>query len=228
MAIAAAESCFQGIAGVDIMSKDIGATSLENSYVIEVNLTPGIRMHQFPTIGQPRDVASKIFAAIERTARRAGSTVSHIGRSETTSFPELPVEAVHARIDTGARTSTIWVSQAHERDGALQVIFFGKGSPHYTGTVVTFKEFDRIVVTNSTGHMQTRYKVRLLVKLKGKKVRAWFTLADRSTQVYPVLIGRNVLLGKFIVDVKRGSALKEEQERIKRLKDELDKGVKNI
>ena len=35
---------------------------------------------------------------------------------------------------------------------------------------------------------------------------ATFTLADRSTQVYPVLIGRATLNGKFIVDVQKGVA----------------------
>ena len=74
-----------------------------------------------------------------------------------------------------------------------------------------FQDFDSVVVTSSNGQSQERYKIRLLVKLKGKKVRAWFTLADRSTQVYPVLIGRNVLAGKFIVDVKRGSTLRDEE-----------------
>ena len=42
---------------------------------------------------------------------------------------------------------------------------------------------------------------------------ATFTLSDRSMQVYPVLIGRSTLNGKFVVDVSRGSPLLAEEER---------------
>ncbi len=136
-----------------------------------------------------------------------------IGRAEVLSFPELGFEDVHARIDTGAKTSTIWTSDATVKDEQLHVVFFGDPSAHFTGDTHIFEEFERIAVASSTGHIQKRFKVRLLVRLKGKKVRAWFTLADRSTQVYPVLIGRNVLTGKFIVDVKKGHSLKDAEQR---------------
>ena len=130
-----------------------------------------------------------------------------IGRAEKISFPELGVEKIYARIDTGARTSAIWASKTEVQNGSLRVVFFDEPNEFYTGQPVEFTEFDKMLVSSSNGMTQERYVVRLLVKLKGKKIRAWFTLADRSTQVYPVLIGRNVLTGKFIVDVKKGSAL---------------------
>lgn len=137
-----------------------------------------------------------------------------LGRAEQLDFLELNFEKVSARIDTGAKTSSIWASDVHiDEAGTLQVIFFGPTSEYYTGETVSFDEFESAAVASSNGHVQHRYKVRLLVRLKGKKVRAAFTLADRTSQVYPVLIGRNVLLGKFIVDVKRGKVLKEKETR---------------
>lgn len=145
-----------------------------------------------------------------------------IGRAEVVSFPELGVTA-HARIDTGAKTSSIWASEVSLSDGLLKVVFFGKGSSPFTGKSIKFSEFDVTVVSTSAGQIQKRYKVRLLVKLGGKKIRAWFTLADRSSQVYPVLIGRNILTGKFVVDVIRGQILKEqEQQRTHSLRAELN------
>lgn len=150
-----------------------------------------------------------------------------IGRSEQLAFPELSLEGVHARIDTGAKTSSIWASAVELKDGKLHVVFFGESVPQYSGKTEIFEEFDKTVVASSTGHTQTRYKVRMLVKIKGKKVRAWFTLADRSTQVYPVLIGRNVLLGKFVVDVKKGRVLKQaEQARTETLQAKLKRADK--
>lgn len=146
-----------------------------------------------------------------------------VGRAERLSFPELEVENVPARIDTGAKTSSIWVSKVTFKDGSLVAVLFGEDHELYTGKEIHFDKYDLTVVSTSTGEEQQRYKVRLLVKIKGKKVRAWFTLADRSTQVYPVLIGRNVLLGKFVVDVKKGHTLKDqEQARTESLKSKLD------
>jgi hypothetical protein len=141
-----------------------------------------------------------------------------IGRAEQLDFPELGLRAVPARIDTGARTSAMWASDARVEDGVLWVVFFAKGNPHHTGVPVQFKEFEEVMVASSTGHTQRRYLVKLQVRLKGRKIRASFTLADRSTQVYPVLVGRNVLRGKFVVDVKQGKALRAaEKQRIEDL-----------
>ncbi len=133
-----------------------------------------------------------------------------IGRVEPIGFPGQQLEAVYARIDTGARTSSIWVSAAEPtEDGQLRVIFFGAGSPHYTGKEYYFTDFDITAVASSNGQVQERYKIRLSIKIGGRRIRARFTLADRSEQVYPVLIGRNVLRGKFIVDVTQGAAQRE-------------------
>lgn len=146
-----------------------------------------------------------------------------IGRAERVSFPELGFAAVPARIDTGAKTSAIWASSVERHGDHLQVVFFGEGSEQYTGQTVAFDSFEEIIVASSNGQAEKRYKVRLLVKIAGKKVRAGFTLADRSTQVYPVLIGRNVLTGKFLVDVKKGHVLREaEQQRSEALQTQAD------
>jgi hypothetical protein len=145
-----------------------------------------------------------------------------IGRAETVAFPELGLPNVHARIDTGAKTSAVWASRVQVQNGVLEVVLFDPSSEHYTGETLTFEQFEPVIVASSSGHAQQRYKVRLLVRIKGKKVRAWFTLADRSSQVYPVLIGRNVLLGKFVVDVKKGKPLTTaERERSAQLQSEI-------
>lgn len=150
-----------------------------------------------------------------------------IGRAEVVSLPEQNMDAVNARIDTGARTSAIWVSHASVEDGRLAVVFLGKEHPLYTGKKIYFDIYSQDIVTNSTGHREKRYKIKLLVIIAGRRIRASFTLADRSTQVYPILIGRNVLRGKFIVDVKIGNVLApKEKQLLKKNKAELQEGVK--
>ena len=127
-----------------------------------------------------------------------------IGRSEQLRFPIFGDCTVFARIDTGARTSSIWASKVVRDGDLLKVIFWGEGFPLYTGEEIEFESFGETVVASSNGAAEHRYKVRVLVELHGKKIRATFTLADRSTQAYPVLVGRNILRNKFVVDVSRG------------------------
>ncbi|HTB49280.1 MAG TPA: RimK/LysX family protein [Verrucomicrobiae bacterium] len=137
-----------------------------------------------------------------------------IGRAEYVNLPEYTKTPIPARVDTGAKTSAIWASNIIEKDGVLMYSLFGQGSQLYTGNTVRTKTYSQRLVANSTGHVQQRYAVRKVVSLKGRKIRATFTLADRSEQVYPILLGRNVLRGKFIVDVKLGTPLLK-QERLR-------------
>ncbi len=146
-----------------------------------------------------------------------------IGRAEIVTFPELSPQEVHARIDTGAQTSAIWVSSALIENGKLTVVFFGQDHPFHSGKKVVFDEFTQTIVASSSGHTELRFKVKLLVCIGGRKIRARFTLADRSSQAYPVLIGRNVLRGKFVVDVKLGTPLNEaEKARSRKLQAKLE------
>lgn len=150
-----------------------------------------------------------------------------IGRSEKVDFSELGALHTPARIDTGAKTSAIWVTSAKEVDGGLEAVFFGTGSEWFTGKPVLFPTYAEVVVASSNGIAEERYKVRLLVSIAGKRIRAWFTLADRSAQAYPVLIGRNVLRGKFLVDVSQsnGSFQEAERHRTKVLREQITKEV---
>jgi len=127
-----------------------------------------------------------------------------IGRADRIDLPEMGLLGISARIDTGAKTSAMWASKIREADGGLYFTLLGPESSQYTGEEHFASHFSRVTVASSIGTEQVRYKVVLLVKLRGKKVRAGFTLADRSAQAYPVLIGRNILRGKFLVDVRSG------------------------
>lgn len=152
----------------------------------------------------------------------AGKIKKTIGRSEVIALPELGFEKVPARIDTGAKTTSVWASGIVVSGSKLQFVLFDKQSALHTGQVITVGQFEEVVVASSIGEPQQRYRVKMLIKLKGKKVRARVTLADRSQQTYPVLIGRNVLRGKFIVDVQGGKPLyKEERSRSQSLQSRL-------
>lgn len=139
-----------------------------------------------------------------------------LGSAETIVLPSISPKVIHARIDSGARTSAIWGRARVGEDHKLYVAFFEEAVEH------KFDAYSQQVVATSMGHIDTRYTIKTVVKLKGRRIRATFTIADRSTQVYPVLIGRNVLRGKFVVDVQFGKSLKaKEKKRISDLQETL-------
>lgn len=130
-----------------------------------------------------------------------------IGSKELISFPDENVFDVVAKVDTGADYSAVWASDIIEADGELQFKLFGKGSQFYTGKTIRTTNYGVTKVRNSFGHSEQRYKITLLSRIGGRKIRVEFSLADRSNNRYPVLIGKKTLARKFYVDVSVNSKL---------------------
>lgn len=129
--------------------------------------------------------------------------VDTIGSVELVDFPELQIQDVPAKVDTGADNSAVWASDISMDQGVLSYTLFAPGSSFYTGTKVQTKDFRTTAVKNSTGHTEFRYKVQLLVAIGSRRIRTWFNLSDRAGMTYPVLIGRNLLRNKYVVDVSK-------------------------
>jgi len=136
-----------------------------------------------------------------------------IGRFEYVWLVATGQKKIPARIDTGARTTAVWASQIIEQDGELTWCFFDEGSPFFTGEKMKTRHYTQRVVATSTGHREIRYVVPITIQIKGRRVRSRCTLANRSKQTFPVLIGRNTLSGKFVVDVHNGSRILTEIDR---------------
>ncbi len=145
--------------------------------------------------------------------------LSVIGRAEQIDLRDFGLFNVPAKVDTGADTSSLWVSDIKEEADGLHFVLFGPSSPFYTGVEQVFSapDYELTRVANSFGQKELRYKVKLRITLKERKIRATFTLADRSQKTYPILLGRRLLHRKFIVDVTGGSAMREEEAKKKRL-----------
>jgi len=61
LAVRAAKAIGIDIAGIDVVTEDISKSILEtDGAIVEVNTAPGIRMHLYPSVGQPRNVAEDI------------------------------------------------------------------------------------------------------------------------------------------------------------------------
>ena len=126
-----------------------------------------------------------------------------IGTTEYIFLPENNQEVIPAKVDTGADSSAIWASEIEQEEGVLSYSFFAPGSTYYTGLVHKTSRFKVTSIRNSFGHEEIRYKVYLKVSIGKHTIRRWFSLADRSRNNFPILLGKNFLRGRFVVDVAR-------------------------
>lgn len=125
-----------------------------------------------------------------------------VGRNAYVSIDDI--EKIPAKIDTGADSSSIWASDIEvKEDGTLTFKLFAKESPFYTGKTIESSDYKVSVIRSSNGEEQIRYRVKLPIKISGHKIRASLTLANRSRNHFPILIGRRALAGKFLVDVDK-------------------------
>lgn len=129
-----------------------------------------------------------------------------IGRSEFIAFPELLIDTIPAKTDTGAYRSAIHAENiVINKDGSKPVLVFQllkghAGAPYYRE--VKTSDFKKVIVENSFGQEETRYSVQLKVKVGPRVCITEFTLADRSKKTYPVLLGRTLTNGRFMVDTE--------------------------
>ena len=106
-----------------------------------------------------------------------------------------------ARIDTGAETSSIDVDEYHyfERDGAKWIAFTIVNSS--SGEKYAFeKRLIKNVTIRRINENEKRPIVELDIKMGKQIIKAKFSLAKRDKFDYQVLIGRNILTGRAIVD----------------------------
>lgn len=130
-----------------------------------------------------------------------------IGRREFVDFPELKVFRIEAKIDTGAYTSSIHCSDIGVKtiDGEQILCFklFDNLHPEFSEHTYQFNDFSKKKIKNSFGEMEERYIIKTMIRIGNKTIRSTLSLSERDNMRYPVLIGRRLLKGKFIIDVNK-------------------------
>lgn len=135
-----------------------------------------------------------------------------IGRATIISVAGQP--DVPAKVDTGADMSCLWASNVREVGDELRCELFHPSSQYYTGKEIIFPagSFRRIRIASSNGHTQARYAVKLPVIVAGQVLDVCFSLANRATMMYPILLGRDMLSGRFLVDTAQDIPAELERE----------------
>lgn len=132
-----------------------------------------------------------------------------IGSIDKLDFPLLNIENVATRVDTGATNSSIHCTNIEKiNDKFVRCNILGKES--------LIKEISKIKeVKSSNGVSQNRYFIKTEIVILGKTYVSELSLNDRSSMTYPFLLGRDILIQDFIVDVSKENLSLDFKERTK-------------
>lgn len=130
-------------------------------------------------------------------SRMGVSDLITLGRWEWVDLPGIASEPQKARVDTGARRTVLHAVEMVISEG--QVIFTLPCGATARRPIVRSTR-----IRSSNGESEVRPVVEVPVTVGGLTVFSRCTLTDRSSMRFPILIGRDVLSGRFTVDPSRG------------------------
>lgn len=134
-----------------------------------------------------------------------------VGWREWLVLPELGVPGIRAKVDSGARSSSLHVleQELFHRDGQSWVRFVVEHGPRDSlRQTPEARVIDRRVVTDSSGNRKQRVFIRSLLQLPGGQ--SWpieINLTERQTMLFPMLLGRTALRRHCLVDPARSYLL---------------------
>lgn len=132
------------------------------------------------------------------------NSLNKIGWKEWVSLPELGVEAIKCKVDTGAKTSALhafFIEPFSENN--VDFVRFGL-HPMQKNTdieiICNAPVHDQRVVADSGGHKEERYVIETSFKIGDETWTTEFTLTNRETMSFRMLLGRRAIKHRYLVD----------------------------
>lgn len=118
-----------------------------------------------------------------------------IGWMEHLDLPELGLNQIKAKIDTGARTSALHAIgiEPFVQDGENWVRFQVQIDEYAPLLWVEARIDDRRQIKNTSGIPEERIVIRTLLKLTNRSWPISVSLTDRTRMTFPMIVGRTAL-----------------------------------
>lgn len=127
-----------------------------------------------------------------------------VGSEEWCGLPSLGIPAIKARVDSGAKTSSLHAfnMQTFTRNGRVWVGFEVHPVQNSRRVIVRCEApiVDRRSVKSSSGVSDTRFVIRVPIRIGSESWDVEVTLANRDSMGYRMLLGREAMVDRMLVD----------------------------
>lgn len=130
-----------------------------------------------------------------------------IGWREWVALPELGINKIKTKIDTGARTSALhaFSLRPFKEAGRDKICFDIHPLQNNIEQVITCTAdiIDKRWVTDSGGHREERFVIRTPIVLGQEIWPIEITLTERDTMLFRMLLGRSAIRRRYVVNPAR-------------------------
>ncbi|WP_088329442.1 ATP-dependent zinc protease [Lacimicrobium sp. SS2-24] len=130
-----------------------------------------------------------------------------LGWREWAALPDLGIENIKMKVDTGAKTSCLHAFKLEPFEKAGQQWVRIHLHPHQndnqTELVCEAPVLEQRTVRDSGGHEELRYVIETTLDIAGKQFTGELTLTNRDSMRFRMLLGRQAMEGRFIVDPQK-------------------------
>lgn len=132
------------------------------------------------------------------------ATLPLLGWREWVALPNLNIDQLKAKVDTGARSSALhaFAIDPYRKNGERWVMFALHPQQRNSDLIIECHApvKDRRIVTDSGGHKQRRYVIETPIIIGSSVISAEMTLTNRDSMLFRMLLGRTTLNSRFMIN----------------------------
>ena len=143
--------------------------------------------------------------------KKKNKALDRIGWREWVSLPELNIDSIKAKVDTGARTSALHVSNIKMFKRANKVSFTIHPAQRHWHPVInaTAIMVGERSIKSSNGESTIRPVIETILKIGKKLYSIEVTLVNRDLMGFRLLLGRSAIKNRYLVDPGKSFLLEE-------------------